>query len=434
MEYTLKDAKTYIFSRHRGNRVLGAVLLFASVLLLFFNFIGVGTMAFFSMGLYSGFSPLTGFVASFALMSNGGSMAPIGLLYLCLFLTCLVLPILTGVMALVNRRFFSPLWACVIGIVHGVTWLVLVSIAMASADALGAIVPELSLDSAIMPTLWLFLYLGCMIVSLFLLRKEAVARKPEPLPFPIYSDDDPDPLAQTQVGSRPNHQGVRVQVYYIDDSGRHVVKRVIKPEWPLVIGRRLESNNHTVVLQDAHVSARHAQLTYDDLDGMVIHDMDSTNGVKVNGERIMRQCIITRDDTIRLGDSKLRFAVIGTLDDLYDNTPPAASVFLFEPVRVRLRFNDDAGSRAERIVIRDSVTIGCARDCDVQIDSLTVSRKHALLLNCGGGRVAIEDNASYNGVKVNGVLIDSATELKSGDEVTLGSVVIYIDLSWKSIY
>ncbi len=62
--------------------------------------------------------------------------------------------------------------------------------------------------------------------------------------------------------------------------------------------------------------------------------------------------------------------------------------------------------------------IGRSPDCDVFLDDVTVSRKHAVLSN-DGGRFRIEDQGSLNGTFVNRKRIESA-ELTDGDELQVG--------------
>ena len=67
----------------------------------------------------------------------------------------------------------------------------------------------------------------------------------------------------------------------------------------------------------------------------------------------------------------------------------------------------------------DRTTIGRSPDNDIFLDDVTVSRKHAVLVQTGG-ELKIEDLGSLNGTFVNRRRIDSATRLESGDEVQIG--------------
>ena len=67
----------------------------------------------------------------------------------------------------------------------------------------------------------------------------------------------------------------------------------------------------------------------------------------------------------------------------------------------------------------ERTTVGRSPDCDIFLDDVTVSRKHAVLLE-RNGQVSIEDLGSLNGTFVNRKRIESTTRLQSGDEVQIG--------------
>jgi hypothetical protein len=66
----------------------------------------------------------------------------------------------------------------------------------------------------------------------------------------------------------------------------------------------------------------------------------------------------------------------------------------------------------------DRTTIGRSPDCGVFLDDVTVSRRHATLLN-RDGKWRIEDLGSLNGTFVNRRRVESAT-LEDGDEIQIG--------------
>jgi FHA domain-containing protein/zinc ribbon protein len=66
----------------------------------------------------------------------------------------------------------------------------------------------------------------------------------------------------------------------------------------------------------------------------------------------------------------------------------------------------------------ERTSIGRSPDCDIFLDDVTVSRKHALLL-AADGHFTIEDQGSLNGTYVNRRRIESAP-LNDGDEVQIG--------------
>jgi DNA-binding winged helix-turn-helix (wHTH) protein len=61
-------------------------------------------------------------------------------------------------------------------------------------------------------------------------------------------------------------------------------------------------------------------------------------------------------------------------------------------------------------------------DADIQIDSPTVSRRHARI-RISGTEAVLEDLGSKNGTFANGERVSTVVSLKDGDEVQVGSVV-----------
>jgi hypothetical protein len=66
----------------------------------------------------------------------------------------------------------------------------------------------------------------------------------------------------------------------------------------------------------------------------------------------------------------------------------------------------------------ERVTIGRSPDCDIFLDDVTVSRKHAVFRR-EGGRYHVSDVGSLNGTYVNRERIDEVA-LQTGDEVQIG--------------
>ena len=66
----------------------------------------------------------------------------------------------------------------------------------------------------------------------------------------------------------------------------------------------------------------------------------------------------------------------------------------------------------------ERTTIGRSPDCDIFLDDVTVSRRHAVLVQ-RNGEFVIEDQGSLNGTFVNKKRIESG-ELEDGDELQIG--------------
>jgi hypothetical protein len=86
---------------------------------------------------------------------------------------------------------------------------------------------------------------------------------------------------------------------------------------------------------------------------------------------------------------------------------------------MKLVIEDDEGRRREVPLDRDEITIGRSVDNVVQLPERNVSRLHARLLR-RNGELLLEDLRSANGTRVNGVRIQEAVQLQSGDVVGIG--------------
>jgi pSer/pThr/pTyr-binding forkhead associated (FHA) protein len=69
---------------------------------------------------------------------------------------------------------------------------------------------------------------------------------------------------------------------------------------------------------------------------------------------------------------------------------------------------------------REETTIGRSPDCDIFLDDVTVSRKHAVVKR-SDGHLTIEDQGSLNGTFLNRRRIESGDrDLADGDELQIG--------------
>ncbi|MEM9881455.1 MAG: FHA domain-containing protein [Planctomycetota bacterium] len=208
----------------------------------------------------------------------------------------------------------------------------------------------------------------------------------------------------------------------------------VPAEGPLTIGRGTGADLR--IPRDV-LSREHARL---ELSGreVLLTDLDSRNGVKVNGERVWRPVKLSHGDRVSVGD------VVLSIDLSRWETTPGASppgpedptVGLAEPAAPGGVGSIDqtiaAGDRStvdltdtstvQRRVIeldRPRIVLGRDEQCEEVLDSLLISRLNTEVRR-SDGRLIVRDLNSTNGTVINGVAITRRTELRVGDRLSIG--------------
>ena len=122
----------------------------------------------------------------------------------------------------------------------------------------------------------------------------------------IYGEDDPLPEALDEEpkyeedDAESTRAGPPRKLVFIDGPDKGMVKRFVGVR--MVIGR---TDNCTVVLQDKSVSRRHLELVQGER-GVLLRDLGSGNGTKVNGER-QDEKILHHEDVVEIGQTQFQF-------------------------------------------------------------------------------------------------------------------------------
>src|SRR5436309_6868308 len=74
---------------------------------------------------------------------------------------------------------------------------------------------------------------------------------------------------------------------------------------------------------------------------------------------------------------------------------------------------------ANILIDKPIILIGRCQECDIQIPSRKISRRHCCIAQVDD-HLVVRDLCSTNGIRVNGVRVNVGT-LKSGDEFTIGN-------------
>lgn len=214
-----------------------------------------------------------------------------------------------------------------------------------------------------------------------------------------------------------------------DGEGTTHVVPLIRDE--ITIGRQ---EGNTIRLTERNVSRRHARLMRAGTQSsptVLVEDLDSYNGIKLNGDRIAGKCTMRPADLLQIGDYSLALkteevtdADLGSLAAAAAEEPPPPPVDPRLPEEERGRFVVVSSNLAgnEYPLDRREVIVGRtdADENDVVIAHRSISRHHAKIIH-RDGTFTIIDLASSNGVKVNGEAFGTAT-LVNGDIIELGHV------------
>lgn len=97
--------------------------------------------------------------------------------------------------------------------------------------------------------------------------------------------------------------------------------------------------------------------------------------------------------------------------------------------RLRVLFGEQV--QDTHVMQGDEAAVGRARECQVVIDNLGVSRRHCRILKNGEAYV-LEDLGSQNGTFVNGERV-AKKDLKHGDRIGIGKHVVLFEETWEGM-
>jgi ABC-type multidrug transport system ATPase subunit len=170
----------------------------------------------------------------------------------------------------------------------------------------------------------------------------------------------------------------------------------------LILGRSNEAGQ--LQIDHPSISRKHLALYADD-SGLYVEDLGSTNGSYLNGKKL----ITGQRISFREGDS-------------LSLTPDQAVLLQFSP------FAESSSSSStpkkgkdisSLLATKKEVVIGRSSDCDLVLEDVMVSRRHARIQQ-KDGKVWIEDLNSSNGVYINGKKINSKQQVTEKDKVRIG--------------
>jgi pSer/pThr/pTyr-binding forkhead associated (FHA) protein len=178
-------------------------------------------------------------------------------------------------------------------------------------------------------------------------------------------------------------------------------KNFVLGDQPLSLGR---SNDNTIVISNRGASRRHAEIRRE-AQGYVLHDLNSSNGTFVNGEKVQMHPL-NSGDMIAVGEETFLFQAGVQQHSL--SAPELRLVGVHGPL-VQQSF----------LLSSSSVSLGRNNDNTVVISSPNASRYHAEIRRESGGCM-LYDLGSSNGTYVSGQRIQTHL-LQPGDMIEIGN-------------
>lgn len=187
----------------------------------------------------------------------------------------------------------------------------------------------------------------------------------------------------------------------------------------MTIGRGRKNN---IIIQDNEVSRVHCRLIRV-LDDYEIHDLKSTNGTFVNGQKLDEGgWLLSGRSLVELGDS-ITFEYIPT-DIATGTSPPMPAVMDTTPPPPFYLVIQQKSMNTPEIYLLDRLTLTIGRDVDndIVLQEPEVSRHHIRMVLTQEG-YTIEDLNTMNGTHLNRKQVSQQRILRSSDLITVGTGV-----------
>jgi pSer/pThr/pTyr-binding forkhead associated (FHA) protein len=195
----------------------------------------------------------------------------------------------------------------------------------------------------------------------------------------------------------------------IEDKQGGVADQYSFEEGEFFIGR---SQTSDIELPSDNVSRRHARLYT--VDGRCyIEDLQSANGVFVNGRRITEVYAISRTAKVKIGDYFLHIEAQTEEDEA--------------PVFFRLAGLTEPMAGETVTVDKRVSLLGRGKECAIVVVDKSVSRVHARLTVERSGTIHVEDLKSSNGTWLNETRVESAN-VRDGDLIRFGNVEFRLEV------
>jgi pSer/pThr/pTyr-binding forkhead associated (FHA) protein len=188
--------------------------------------------------------------------------------------------------------------------------------------------------------------------------------------------------------------------------------------------------DNSIVLQDQQTSNHHARFERTSGGGVEVHDLGSTNGTFVNGDRVQGSAAVPEDAEIRIGGTTFTLKLADAV--AADGAGKPTSIVAPTVVQRRIKLTDslvvlegDAPGTVYNLEA-DNVSIGRDPRNQVVLNDVRLSGFHARLQRGLDGGIILEDRGSTNGTYLNGVLLEDPQPLLDGDLIQLGQTTLQL--------
>lgn len=231
-----------------------------------------------------------------------------------------------------------------------------------------------------------------------------------------------------------NKKFARILLYKEGSVQRRLVVRQNQSA-PITIGK--QGFGAIIDIDERFISREHSRIEVRNISELWVVDLDSTNGTFVNGEQINSKKL-NDGDTITLGTKSIHKIQIEFLtpsemnqeERSYTEHINSNKNTTTNPKREYLASDiinvldpNSTGDLASMLRFKPEITIGRSKECDIQLEQLTVTRKHAVLMKKPDGSFIIKDLGSKNGTFVNGRRIRAHVEIEisKADNINIGA-------------
>jgi len=184
----------------------------------------------------------------------------------------------------------------------------------------------------------------------------------------------------------------------------------------ITIGRSRHQSNDVLLDDDGMVSKVHAAIAWSPDGRFTLYDLESTNGVVVNGARIEEHMVLRDGDQIQIGATQIRFeqeepATNWKVHPIEDKCPETSASFLVDP-------------DGKRHYLGSQTEIGSALTADLAFHDRGLASRHARIVCESAEIYYLTPLSTDQPTEHNGRIVQQGARalLADGDRITMGSL------------